>query len=151
MMDPAWARLMNLVDQRSILYMNWYVFELHLTQPQKKEEKNRYSALENLSFPFLCLFFPGNDNNEFCIMQAELMYDTIREWPRYVKVPFPVAKASSSGTHPCALICCWYYVTSNLSLAGVCWIFPHLLFVICLQSLKNLIIGVSIMFSTSMI
>ncbi|KAL1550103.1 NADH dehydrogenase [ubiquinone] 1 alpha subcomplex subunit 9, mitochondrial-like [Salvia divinorum] len=23
---------------------------------------------------------------------AELMYDTIREWPRYVKVPFPVAK-----------------------------------------------------------
>jgi len=24
---------------------------------------------------------------------AEIMYDTIREWPRYVKVPFPVAKA----------------------------------------------------------
>ncbi|KAL1367726.1 hypothetical protein HN51_021847 [Arachis hypogaea] len=24
---------------------------------------------------------------------AELMYDTIREWPRYVKVPFPIAKA----------------------------------------------------------
>ncbi|PIM99754.1 NADH:ubiquinone oxidoreductase, NDUFA9/39kDa subunit [Handroanthus impetiginosus] len=24
---------------------------------------------------------------------AELMYDVIREWPRYVKVPFPVAKA----------------------------------------------------------
>uniref|UniRef100_A0A1D1XI11 NADH dehydrogenase [ubiquinone] 1 alpha subcomplex subunit 9, mitochondrial n=1 Tax=Anthurium amnicola TaxID=1678845 RepID=A0A1D1XI11_9ARAE len=27
---------------------------------------------------------------------AELMYDTIREWPRYVKVPFPVAKALAS-------------------------------------------------------
>lgn len=24
---------------------------------------------------------------------AELMYETIREWPRYVKVPFPIAKA----------------------------------------------------------
>ncbi|XP_020228545.1 NADH dehydrogenase [ubiquinone] 1 alpha subcomplex subunit 9, mitochondrial isoform X2 [Cajanus cajan] len=24
---------------------------------------------------------------------AELMYDTIREWPRYVKLPFPIAKA----------------------------------------------------------
>ncbi|VFR00594.1 unnamed protein product [Cuscuta campestris] len=24
---------------------------------------------------------------------AELMYDMIREWPRYVKVPFPIAKA----------------------------------------------------------
>ncbi|XP_062149424.1 NADH dehydrogenase [ubiquinone] 1 alpha subcomplex subunit 9, mitochondrial [Alnus glutinosa] len=24
---------------------------------------------------------------------AEIMFDTIREWPRYVKVPFPVAKA----------------------------------------------------------
>lgn len=24
---------------------------------------------------------------------AELMYDTIREWPRYVKMPFPIAKA----------------------------------------------------------
>ncbi|KAK6164342.1 hypothetical protein DH2020_001206 [Rehmannia glutinosa] len=24
---------------------------------------------------------------------AELMYDTIREWPRYVKIPFPIAKA----------------------------------------------------------
>jgi NADH dehydrogenase (ubiquinone) 1 alpha subcomplex subunit 9 len=24
---------------------------------------------------------------------AELMFDTIREWPRYVKVPFPIAKA----------------------------------------------------------
>ncbi|KAJ1397872.1 NmrA-like domain [Sesbania bispinosa] len=24
---------------------------------------------------------------------AELMYDVIREWPRYVKVPFPIAKA----------------------------------------------------------
>ncbi|XP_052211637.1 NADH dehydrogenase [ubiquinone] 1 alpha subcomplex subunit 9, mitochondrial [Diospyros lotus] len=24
---------------------------------------------------------------------AELMYDTIREWPHYVKVPFPIAKA----------------------------------------------------------
>ncbi|XP_077229390.1 NADH dehydrogenase [ubiquinone] 1 alpha subcomplex subunit 9, mitochondrial-like [Tasmannia lanceolata] len=27
---------------------------------------------------------------------AELMYDTIREWPRYVKVPFPIAKAIAS-------------------------------------------------------
>ncbi|XP_068659929.1 NADH dehydrogenase [ubiquinone] 1 alpha subcomplex subunit 9, mitochondrial isoform X2 [Aristolochia californica] len=27
---------------------------------------------------------------------AELMYDTIREWPRYVKVPFPIAKALAS-------------------------------------------------------
>ncbi|KAF8401998.1 hypothetical protein HHK36_012949 [Tetracentron sinense] len=27
---------------------------------------------------------------------AELMYDTIREWPRYVKVPFPIAKAFAS-------------------------------------------------------
>ncbi|KAL6011051.1 hypothetical protein ACLOJK_001495 [Asimina triloba] len=25
---------------------------------------------------------------------AELMYDTIREWPRYVKVPFPIAQAA---------------------------------------------------------
>ncbi|KDP26455.1 hypothetical protein JCGZ_17613 [Jatropha curcas] len=24
---------------------------------------------------------------------AELMFDTIREWPRYVKIPFPIAKA----------------------------------------------------------
>ncbi|PKA55678.1 NADH dehydrogenase [ubiquinone] 1 alpha subcomplex subunit 9, mitochondrial [Apostasia shenzhenica] len=27
---------------------------------------------------------------------AELMYDVIREWPRYVKVPFPVARAIAS-------------------------------------------------------
>ncbi|KAJ4956984.1 hypothetical protein NE237_013767 [Protea cynaroides] len=27
---------------------------------------------------------------------AELMYDMIREWPRYVKVPFPIAKAFAS-------------------------------------------------------
>ncbi|XP_010548735.1 PREDICTED: NADH dehydrogenase [ubiquinone] 1 alpha subcomplex subunit 9, mitochondrial [Tarenaya hassleriana] len=27
---------------------------------------------------------------------AELMYDMIREWPRYVKVPFPIAKALAS-------------------------------------------------------
>ncbi|XP_010264829.1 PREDICTED: NADH dehydrogenase [ubiquinone] 1 alpha subcomplex subunit 9, mitochondrial [Nelumbo nucifera] len=27
---------------------------------------------------------------------AELMFDTIREWPRYVKVPFPIAKALAS-------------------------------------------------------
>ncbi|CAK9149962.1 unnamed protein product [Ilex paraguariensis] len=26
---------------------------------------------------------------------AELMYDMIREWPRYVKIPFPIAKAIS--------------------------------------------------------
>ncbi|RWV93938.1 hypothetical protein GW17_00043568 [Ensete ventricosum] len=26
---------------------------------------------------------------------AELMYDTIREWPRYVKIPFPIAKVSA--------------------------------------------------------
>ncbi|KAL3828097.1 hypothetical protein ACJIZ3_016899 [Penstemon smallii] len=26
---------------------------------------------------------------------AELMYDTIREWPHYVKIPFPIAKAVS--------------------------------------------------------
>lgn len=25
-------------------------------------------------------------------MQADIMYDVIREWPRYVKVPFPIAK-----------------------------------------------------------
>ncbi|KAG1359672.1 putative Myosin-8 [Cocos nucifera] len=33
---------------------------------------------------------------------AELMYDMIREWPRYVKVPFPVAKVTvkASGAHP---------------------------------------------------
>lgn len=30
------------------------------------------------------------------ILQAELMFDIIREWPRYVKIPFPVAKASTS-------------------------------------------------------
>lgn len=27
-------------------------------------------------------------------MQAELMYETIREWPRYVKIPFPIAKVN---------------------------------------------------------
>uniref|UniRef100_A0A6I9S2K4 NADH dehydrogenase [ubiquinone] 1 alpha subcomplex subunit 9, mitochondrial n=2 Tax=Elaeis guineensis var. tenera TaxID=51953 RepID=A0A6I9S2K4_ELAGV len=27
---------------------------------------------------------------------AELMYDMIREWPRYVKIPFPIAKALAS-------------------------------------------------------
>ncbi|KAF6144406.1 hypothetical protein GIB67_024633, partial [Kingdonia uniflora] len=27
---------------------------------------------------------------------AELMYETIREWPRYVKVPFPIAKVIAS-------------------------------------------------------
>lgn len=27
-------------------------------------------------------------------MQAELMHDMIREWPRYVKVPLPVAKVN---------------------------------------------------------
>ncbi|XP_058095051.1 NADH dehydrogenase [ubiquinone] 1 alpha subcomplex subunit 9, mitochondrial [Magnolia sinica] len=27
---------------------------------------------------------------------AELMYETIREWPRYVKVPFPIAQAIAS-------------------------------------------------------
>ncbi|CAJ1968251.1 unnamed protein product [Sphenostylis stenocarpa] len=27
---------------------------------------------------------------------AELMFETIREWPRYVKVPFPIAKALAS-------------------------------------------------------
>ncbi|KAI4350308.1 hypothetical protein L6164_004776 [Bauhinia variegata] len=27
---------------------------------------------------------------------AELMYETIREWPRYVKVPFPIAKAMAT-------------------------------------------------------
>ncbi|XP_057963986.1 NADH dehydrogenase [ubiquinone] 1 alpha subcomplex subunit 9, mitochondrial [Malania oleifera] len=27
---------------------------------------------------------------------AELMYDTIREWPHYVKIPFPIAKALAS-------------------------------------------------------
>ncbi|RWR96089.1 NADH dehydrogenase ubiquinone 1 alpha subcomplex subunit 9, mitochondrial [Cinnamomum micranthum f. kanehirae] len=27
---------------------------------------------------------------------AELMYETIREWPRYVKVPFPIARAIAS-------------------------------------------------------
>lgn len=26
------------------------------------------------------------------MLQAELMYETIREWPRYVKVPFLIAK-----------------------------------------------------------
>jgi NADH dehydrogenase (ubiquinone) 1 alpha subcomplex subunit 9 len=25
-------------------------------------------------------------------VQAELMYETIREWPRYVNVPLPVAR-----------------------------------------------------------
>ncbi|GFP82978.1 NADH dehydrogenase [ubiquinone] 1 alpha subcomplex subunit 9 mitochondrial [Phtheirospermum japonicum] len=30
---------------------------------------------------------------------AELMYDTIREWPRYVKIPLPIAKASP---HSCS-------------------------------------------------
>lgn len=35
-------------------------------------------------------------NIEFCIvLQAELMFDTIREWPHYVKLPFSVAKAST--------------------------------------------------------
>lgn len=29
-------------------------------------------------------------------IQAELMYDTIRERPRYVKVPFPIAKVCRS-------------------------------------------------------
>jgi len=28
------------------------------------------------------------------LQQAELMFDMIREWPRYVNVPFPIAKAS---------------------------------------------------------
>ena len=28
-------------------------------------------------------------------MQAEIMFDMIREWPRYVKVPFPIAKVKS--------------------------------------------------------
>jgi hypothetical protein len=27
-------------------------------------------------------------------MQADLMHDVIREWPRYVKVPFPIAKVN---------------------------------------------------------
>lgn len=34
----------------------------------------------------------------FALLQADLMFETMREWPRYVKVPFPVAKASPSGT-----------------------------------------------------
>lgn len=30
-----------------------------------------------------------------CSMQAEIMYDMIREWPRYLKVPFPIAKVKT--------------------------------------------------------
>lgn len=32
---------------------------------------------------------------ETSTLQAELMYHTIREWPRYLKVPFPIAKVSA--------------------------------------------------------
>ncbi|GAB4830108.1 hypothetical protein Ancab_019750 [Ancistrocladus abbreviatus] len=28
------------------------------------------------------------------VFTAELMYEMIREWPRYVKVPFPIAKVN---------------------------------------------------------
>lgn len=37
-----------------------------------------------------------------CVLQAEIMYDMIREWPRYVKLPFPIAKVKRSNVH-----CLW--------------------------------------------
>lgn len=33
------------------------------------------------------------------VMQAEIMFETIREWPHYVNVPFPIAKVSPSLHH----------------------------------------------------
>ena len=30
-----------------------------------------------------------------CSIQAEIMYDMIREWPSYLKVPFPIAKVKA--------------------------------------------------------
>ncbi|CDP03802.1 unnamed protein product [Coffea canephora] len=36
---------------------------------------------------------------------AELMFDVIREWPRYVKIPFPVAKASYIPLSFCCYSC----------------------------------------------
>lgn len=36
-----------------------------------------------------------NESNFFLtrsMLQAELMFEMIREWPRYVKVPLPIAK-----------------------------------------------------------
>lgn len=42
--------------------------------PQKKEKKFLYKVLSSI--------------------QAEIMFDTIREWPRYMKVPFPIAKVN---------------------------------------------------------
>ena len=55
----------------------------------------------------------------FALLQAELMYDTIREWPRYVKVPFPVAKASPSHIFK-HLSAVDNYVISISSHSGVC-------------------------------
>lgn len=39
------------------------------------------------------------------------MYDTIREWPRYVRIPFPIAKASFSSLTSSA--CFGFYVVST--------------------------------------
>ena len=52
------------------------------------------------------------------------MYDTIREWPRYVKVPFPIAKVYSSLHH---LITCLLTIgrpVINIFLALLGYFYP---------------------------
>lgn len=50
---------------------------------------NFFFSFHELSFVYVELKFLY-----IFVLQAELMYEMIREWPHYVNVPFPIAKVS---------------------------------------------------------
>lgn len=115
------------------------IYTMHeLVKPRTPPHpQNKNKAILIILFPCYLLCCPRNANYEFYIvLQAELMYDVIREWPHYVKLPFPIAKASPLSHHPYVNLCCRHFVISNPTpaeslLNEATFLYPSSICVIC--------------------